>query len=98
MMAHLVLVQQKIDLRERHRAVDATACRKVGWRERGEARAELAQAGILLLQRRGRVIAQTAIDARQTRIKGGTAQVGGHDRELSEHVSDVLMLNGGKFR
>jgi len=90
--AHLMLVQQKSDLRERHGAVDAPPRRQPRRGERGEARAELAEAGVFPLQRCGRIVPQGAIDAPELGIESAAAQVSRDHRELLQQVADVLVL------
>src|SRR5205807_2109069 len=55
---HLMLVHEERDLGERHRAIDTPPRRESRRGERGEAGAEFAEPGVLLLQRLGRIVAQ----------------------------------------
>ena len=89
---HLMLVHEERDLGERHRAIDTPPRRESRRGERGEAGAEFAEPGVLLLQRLGRIVAQQPVDVRELRIEGRAPEVGGDHRELPQHVSHVLVL------
>ncbi len=65
MAQHLMLMQQEIDLRQHHHAIDAPPRRQAARLRLRELRTQLAQMLILGRDRRGRVVAQRAIHVGQ---------------------------------
>ena len=90
-----MLMQQKPDLGQRHRAVDASPGGQIAGARPAED-LELSQARVLFLQGGRGVVAQSTVDRREARIERRAAEVGGNHRELSQDVGHVLVLEPGE--